>query len=179
MNMMTTAQTSKTSKTTEEMIANAGYAHRQVVQSVANRYRLPDEATDDLMQDVIMYLISYHRSHGIELSSQFKSLVRSSAIQRALNMLRSRRVRVNYEQEEWEGFDPACCGELPDQHLEAEDRLERARACLPDCLHHQYDLMLDGYSRSEVHQITKCNINTYASRVKRIRRHIESELEDG
>lgn len=179
MNMMTTAQTSKT---TEDMIARACYAHRGMIANIARKYQLSEDAADDLIQEVVIYIISYHRQYGLDLSipNKFNSLVRGSAIQRALNVCRHKRVRFNDEFELAEGFEGICSDELPDQVIEAEDRLERAFKAVGDAWHSQHiKMLLDGHNSWQIGNICGLSRNTSSSRTKRIRLTLEKEFQDG
>lgn len=181
MNMMTTAQTSKTSKTTEDMIASAVYAHQGMIIKIASRHGLAEHAADDLIQEVVIYIISYHRQYGLDLSAprKFSSLVRRSAIQRALNVCRYKRLRFNGEFEIAEGFEPRCSGELPDQVIEAEDRLERAFEAVGDTWQSQYlKMMLEGHSSWSIADLCGICRNTSANRTRRIRLVLKKEFED-
>jgi DNA-directed RNA polymerase specialized sigma24 family protein len=178
MNMMTTAQTSKT---TEDMIARACYAKRGMISNIARRYGLSEDAADDLIQEVVIYIISYHRQYALDLSApnKFHSLVRGSAIQRALNVCRGRRVRCNYEFEIIEGLEAVCHDELPDQVVEAEDRLERAFKAVGDAWHSRHiKMLLDGHNSWQIGNICGLSRNTSSSRTKRIRLSLEKEFKD-
>lgn len=177
MNMMTTAQTSKT---TEDMVARACYAHRGMIANIARKYQLSEDAAEELIQEVVIYITLYHRQYGLDLSvpSKFNSMVRGSAIQRALNMKRRWRVRVNDEYEMLEGFEARCSGELPDQIIEAEYRLERAFAVVGECRHDQLSLLLSDYNSWQIANIRGISLNTSYSRTSAIRQEIEKELQD-
>lgn len=177
MNMMT----AQTSKTTEEMIARACYAYRGMIANIARKYGLAEDAADDLIQEVVIYIISYHRQYVLDLSApnKFHSLVRGSAIQRALNVCRGRRVRCNYEFEIIEGLDDVCPDELPDQVIEAEDRLERAFKAAGSAQYSRHvQLLLDGYNGWQIADLCNLNRNSSASRTKRIRLSLEEEFKD-
>jgi RNA polymerase sigma factor (sigma-70 family) len=178
MNMMTTAQTSKT---TEDMVARTCYAYRGMIANIARRYGLNEDAADDLLQDVVIYIVSYHRQYGLDLSIQnkFSSLVRSSAIQRALNVCRRKRIRYNDEFEFLEGFEATCPDELPDQIIEAEERLERAFRAIGDAWHTQHvKMLLDGHNSWQIGNICGLSRHTSSSRTKRIRISLEKEFKD-
>jgi DNA-directed RNA polymerase specialized sigma24 family protein len=178
MNMMT-AQTSKTNKTIEDMIASAVYAHRGMIANVARRHGLDEDAADDLIQEVVIYIISYHRQYGLDLSapSKFNSLVRGSAIQRALNVCRRKRVRFNDEFQLAEGFEAMCHEDLPDQVVEAEDRLERAFKATGDTWHSRHiKMLLEGHNAWHIADLCGISRNTSAGRTKRIRIVLEKEF---
>ena len=178
MNMMTTAQTSKT---TEDMIARACYAYRGMIANIARKYGLSEDEADDLIQEVVIYIISYHRQYQLDLSisSRFNSMVRGSAIQRALNVCRHRRVRDNAEIEMFEGFEGACLDELPDENLEAEYRMERAFAVVGECRVDQLELLLAGYCSRQIAKLREISENTSYSRTRYIRKSMKEEFEHG
>jgi len=152
-----------------------------MIANIARRYGLNEDAADDLVQDVVIYIVSYHRQYGLDLSIQnkFSSLVRSSAIQRALNVCRRKRIRYNDEFEFLEGFEATCPNELPDQIIEAEERLERAFRAIGDAWHTQHvKMLLDGYNSWQIGNICGLSRNTSSSRTKRIRLSLEKEFKD-
>jgi DNA-directed RNA polymerase specialized sigma24 family protein len=177
MNVMTTAQTSKT---TEDMIARACYAKRDMISKIARGYGLGEDAADDLIQEVVIYIISYHRQYGLDISApkKFTSLVRRSAIQRALNVVRHKKLRGS-EAQMPDFFEAVCSDELPDECLEAELRLERAFAVTQDCRVDQLELLLAGYCSLLIAELQGISKNTSYSRTRYIRKSIEKEFEHG
>ena len=178
MNMMTTAQTSKT---TEDMVARACYAYRNMIASIARKYQLSEDATEDLIQEVVISIVSHHRRYGLDISmpSKFKTLVYSSAVQRSLNVKRCWRIRANFENEIIDGFEARCTDELPDQIIEAEYRLERAFGAVDEYWHEQLSLMLSDYRPREIANARGIPFNTSYSQTRAIRQELEKEFQDG
>jgi RNA polymerase sigma factor (sigma-70 family) len=154
----------------EELLATECYKLRPLVASLAARKGLRPWEIDDLMQEVVIYLVTYNRKYGVEHTESFGGLVRRSASQRALNIRRTKRLsRFIFTDSRFNGVDRS---ETPEDLISAEyARSDSLNSCA-DCTFNA-ELLINsletGLTPKEIAEHSSESVNTIHGRIRRIR----------
>lgn len=155
---------------TEDQLAKECYKHRDLINKICHRRGIKPHEADDLMQEVVIYVISYWRKYGIDFSRSFGGLVRTSAVQRAQNIKRKNaKAKFIVTDSRFNGADTS---ESPEQVVIAEYERTRALARCEQCTFDARALieaLEAGLIAPEIAEHDELSVNTVHGRIKRIR----------
>ena len=155
---------------TEDQIARECYKHRTLINKICHQRGLKPHHADDLMQEVVIYVVSYWRKYGIDFSRSFGGLVRTSAVQRAKNITRKNtKAKFIVTDSRFNGADTA---ESPEQVVTAEyertSAVERCGQCTFDA-RALIEALEAGLIAPEIAEHDELSVNTVHARIRRIR----------
>lgn len=147
--------------------------YRLAFRSIASRMSFGPEDADDFAQEMGIRMPGIIQRHDPE-KGQFSTLVTSSAVHLGIDSLRSRRARpVSFgllpdhkEVEEWAFVDEDADPQQQTTRRERQRLLRQALTTLPVNQRQALEFVGDGYTQTEIAQMTGSPLGTVKSRIR-------------